>query len=101
MKTALNILLGIIILVIALSFVLVYANTHPPRYPLNVPPTDYGRPYEQVSFVTQGQAGVGGLADKVGAEGNLGHFRSEDMGEPLPRWETITIRDLATSLIGI
>jgi hypothetical protein len=53
MKTALNILLGIVILVIALSFVLVYANTHPPRYPLNVPPPDYSLPYEQVSFVTK------------------------------------------------
>jgi len=52
MKTALNILLGIVLLVIALSFILVYANTHPPRYPLNVPPSDYGQPYERVSFVT-------------------------------------------------
>jgi len=53
MKTALNILLGTVILVIALSFVLVYANTHPPHYPLNVPPSNYGQPYEQVSFVTK------------------------------------------------
>jgi dipeptidyl aminopeptidase/acylaminoacyl peptidase len=53
MKTALNILLGIVLLVIALSFILVYANTHPPRYPLNVPPSDHGCPYEQVTFVTE------------------------------------------------
>ncbi len=53
MKTAVNILLGIVLLVIALSFILVYANTHPPRYPLNVPPSDYGQPYERVSFVTE------------------------------------------------
>lgn len=53
MKTALNILLGIVFLIIALSFVLVYANTHPPRYPLNVPPSDYGQPYERVSFITE------------------------------------------------
>jgi dipeptidyl aminopeptidase/acylaminoacyl peptidase len=53
MKTALNILLGIGLLVIALSFVLVYANTHPPRYLLNVPPSDLGRSYERVSFVTE------------------------------------------------
>jgi dipeptidyl aminopeptidase/acylaminoacyl peptidase len=52
MKTTLNILLGIILLVIALSFVLVYANTHPPRYPLHVPPSDLGMPYEKISFVT-------------------------------------------------
>jgi dipeptidyl aminopeptidase/acylaminoacyl peptidase len=53
MKMALNILLGTVLLVIVLSFILVYINTHPPRYPLNVPPSDYGQPYEQVSFVTE------------------------------------------------
>ena len=53
MKTALNILLGIVLLIIALSFILVYSNTHPPRYRLNVPPSDYGQPYERVSFVTE------------------------------------------------
>jgi len=53
MKTALNILLGIILLVIALSLILVYANTHPPRYPLNVTPSDHGCPYERASFVTE------------------------------------------------
>jgi dipeptidyl aminopeptidase/acylaminoacyl peptidase len=53
MKTAVNILLGTVLLVIALSFILVYANTHPSRYPLNVPPSDYGQPYERVSFVTE------------------------------------------------
>ena len=53
MKTALNILLGIVLLVIALSFILLYANTHPPRYPLNIPPSDYGQSYERVSFVSE------------------------------------------------
>ncbi len=53
MKTALNILLGIVLLVIALSFILVYANTHPPRYPLHVPPSDYQVEYEDVSFITK------------------------------------------------
>jgi len=52
MKTAMNILLGIVLLAIALPFILVYANTHPPRYPLNVPPSDYQRPFEIISFVT-------------------------------------------------
>jgi len=52
MKTAMNILLGIILLVVALSFVLVYVNTHPPRYPLHIPPSDYHAPYEIVSFTT-------------------------------------------------
>lgn len=53
MKTALNILLGIVILVMALSFILVYANTHPPRYPLNLPPSDYQQEYENAAFVTE------------------------------------------------
>ena len=53
MKTALNILLGIVLLIIVLSFILVYANTHPPRYPLNIPPSDYHREYENVTFVTK------------------------------------------------
>jgi dienelactone hydrolase len=52
MKTAMNILLGVVLLIIALSFVLVYANTHPPRYPLHIPPSDYQMPYETVSFIT-------------------------------------------------
>ncbi len=52
MKTAMNILLGIFLLVLVLSFVLVYVNTHPPRYPLHTPPSDYHVPYETVSFTT-------------------------------------------------
>ena len=47
-----HILLGIILLIVALSFVLVYVNTHPPRYPLHIPPSDYHVPYETVSFTT-------------------------------------------------
>ena len=52
MKTAMHILVAIIVLVVALSLVLVYANTHPPRYPLHVPPSDLGAAYEAVTFVT-------------------------------------------------
>jgi uncharacterized protein len=52
MKTAMHILLGIILLLIALSFVLVYVNTHPPKYPLSIPPSDFRVPYETVSFTT-------------------------------------------------
>ena len=52
MKNAMHILLGIILLIIALSFVLVYVNTHPPRYALHIPPSEYAVPYENVSFVT-------------------------------------------------
>lgn len=52
MKTAMNILIGIILLVVALSFILVYANTHPPKYPLHIPPSDYQAEYEAVSFTS-------------------------------------------------
>jgi uncharacterized protein len=52
MKTGMNILIGIIILIIALSFVLVYVNTHPPRYSLNIPPSIYKADYESVSFLS-------------------------------------------------
>lgn len=52
MKTAVNIFIGIILLAVALSFILVYANTHPPRYPLHVPPSRYQAAYDEVSFVT-------------------------------------------------
>ncbi len=50
MKTVMNILIGIILLVVALSFILVYANTHPPKYPLYIPPSEYRMDYEAVSF---------------------------------------------------
>jgi fermentation-respiration switch protein FrsA (DUF1100 family) len=52
MKTAMNILLGIILLIIAFSFILVYANTHPPKYPLHIPPSEYKADYEDVSFTS-------------------------------------------------
>jgi dipeptidyl aminopeptidase/acylaminoacyl peptidase len=52
MKTAMHILIGIIALVLVLSFILVYANTHPPKYPLHVPPSIYKAAYEEVSFAS-------------------------------------------------
>lgn len=52
MKIVVNILLGASLLAIALSFVLVYANTHPPRYPLRVPPSALHAEYEDVTFTT-------------------------------------------------
>ncbi len=52
MKTAVHILIGTIVLVIALSFILVYVNTHPPRYTLRITPSQYQSEYEDVTFVT-------------------------------------------------
>jgi uncharacterized protein len=52
MKTAMNILIGIILVIAALSFVLVYANTHPPKYPLHISPSEYKADYEAVSFTS-------------------------------------------------
>jgi dipeptidyl aminopeptidase/acylaminoacyl peptidase len=48
-----NVLLSLLLLIIALSFILVYANTHPPRYPLHVPPSEYQADYETISFVSE------------------------------------------------
>jgi len=53
MKTAMHILLGIFLLILILPFILVYANTHPPRYPLNIPPTIYKADFETVSFMSE------------------------------------------------
>jgi len=52
MKTVMNILISIVLLIVALSFILVYANTHPPKYPLHIPPSEYRAEYETVSFTT-------------------------------------------------
>lgn len=53
MKIAVNILTAIILLLIVLSFLLVYVNTHPPRYPLHVLPTEYKADYETVAFTSE------------------------------------------------
>jgi dipeptidyl aminopeptidase/acylaminoacyl peptidase len=53
MKTAMNILIGIVLLIVALSFILVYANTHPPKYPLHISPSEYRADYEAVSFLSE------------------------------------------------
>jgi fermentation-respiration switch protein FrsA (DUF1100 family) len=52
MKTAMNILIGIALIVVGLSFILVYANTHPPKYPLHIPPSEFKADYEEVSFTS-------------------------------------------------
>ena len=52
MKTVMNILSSIVLLIVAFSFVLVYANTHPPKYPLHIPPSEYRAEYENVCFTT-------------------------------------------------
>jgi dipeptidyl aminopeptidase/acylaminoacyl peptidase len=53
MKNIMHILIGAVLLLVALSFVLVYVNTHPPRYALYIPPSEYAVHYENVSFVTE------------------------------------------------
>ena len=52
-KMIMNILLSLLLLTIAVSFILVYANTHPPRYPLHVEPSEYHAGYETISFVSE------------------------------------------------
>jgi len=50
MKIATASLLGIVLIVFFLSLILVYINTHPPKYPLHIPPSMYKADYEDVSF---------------------------------------------------
>ena len=40
------------VIILALSFLIVYLNSHPPRYPLNIPPSSYGLKFESVEFRT-------------------------------------------------
>lgn len=53
MKNAMNILISIVVLIAALSFILVYVNTHPSQYPLHVPPSVYKADYDGVTFTTE------------------------------------------------
>jgi dipeptidyl aminopeptidase/acylaminoacyl peptidase len=47
-----NVLLAVLFLTIGIPFILVYANTHPARYALHVPPSEYQADYETISFVS-------------------------------------------------
>jgi hypothetical protein len=53
MKIALHILPGIVMLCVALSFALVYVNTHPPRSSARIHPSDLGVSYASVEFPTE------------------------------------------------
>jgi dipeptidyl aminopeptidase/acylaminoacyl peptidase len=53
MRMAMHIIIGIAFLIIGLSFALVYANTHPPKYPFHIPPSEYHAEFETVSFTTE------------------------------------------------
>ncbi len=53
MKTAMTIFIGAILVVVAVSLLLVYANTHPPKYPLFMPPSAYKADYEDVVFTSE------------------------------------------------
>jgi len=53
MKTAMNILIGLALIIVIIPFVLVYANTHPPRYPLHVLPSVYGADFEEVHATSE------------------------------------------------
>ena len=52
-KIALTIALLLLLIVVGLSFLLVWSNVHPPRYPLRTSPASYGVPFEEVSFSAQ------------------------------------------------
>ncbi len=52
MKTAMNIVLGLALIVVLLPLILVYINTHPPKYPLSILPSAFDADYELLTFVT-------------------------------------------------
>ena len=52
-KVAVSIALLLSLIVVGLSFLLVWSNAHPPRYPLHTSPAAYGLPFEEVSFSAQ------------------------------------------------
>ncbi len=56
MKTIMNLLIGLALIIVILPLILVYANTHPPRYQLSIPPSTYRADYESLSFV--GEDGI-------------------------------------------
>ncbi len=53
MKAVMNILIGLALIIVILPFVLVYANTHPPRYRLHVPPSIYNADFEEVHATSE------------------------------------------------
>lgn len=71
-KAGMGILLFIILLTCAVSFVLVYVNTHPPRYPLHIPPSEFGAEYEDVYFDTEDGIRLSGWLVKPAGQ----HFKN-------------------------
>src|SRR5512147_2927325 len=69
MKTLINILIGIVTVSIALSIILVLANTHPQKYPLHVPPSVFKGVYENVAFATEDGMHLRGWLVKPGKHG--------------------------------
>ncbi len=53
MKTIMNILIGLALIIVILPLILVYVNTHPPRYQLSIPPSTYRADYESLSFSSE------------------------------------------------
>ncbi|MDH7499703.1 MAG: alpha/beta hydrolase [candidate division NC10 bacterium] len=53
LKILASIALLAFLIALGLSFLLVWTNTHPPRYPLRVTPANYGLSFQEVSFHTQ------------------------------------------------
>ena len=50
-KIAAHVLLWSSLIAFGLSFLLVWSNTHPSRYPLHTSPAHYGLPFEDLTFV--------------------------------------------------
>lgn len=53
MKTVMYFLIGLALIIVILPLILVYINTHPPKYPLSIPPSAFQADYESLSFASE------------------------------------------------
>lgn len=52
MFVILKVVIYLSVIILVLSFIIVYSNIHPPAYPLKIPPSNYGLKFEAVEFTT-------------------------------------------------
>lgn len=63
--------LYIVLIIVSLDIFILYMNSHPPRYPLYIPPSKFGLTYEDVSFDSTDGVRLKGWFIKGRGEGRL------------------------------
>lgn len=64
-------LLYIILIIVSLDILVLYTNSHPPRYPLHIPPSRFGAAFEDVQFETSDGVKIKGWFIKGNGKGPL------------------------------